>query len=308
MPAGRAFLHPAVFYRGAGEFLSGTVPFVEGALAAAEPVAVAVPPGNLGLLREELGADAARVRMIDMVEEGRNPGRIIPGVLRAFADEHPGRHVRIVGEPLWAGRTSAEYPACAQHEALINQSFAGRWATILCPYDTGSLGQTALADAARTHPWLMDGAGEWRTSAGYAPDEVLRDYNRELPAPPAADVLTVEDGDLPLLRYAAASVAVRAGITAGRLEDFVLVASELASNSIEHGSGAAVVRLAIVRGQLVCQVRDNGWIDDPLAGRRPAATGQVRGRGLLLVNHVADLVRMHSTPAGSTVEARFDLY
>ncbi|OXM61064.1 MEDS domain-containing protein, partial [Amycolatopsis vastitatis] len=51
------FVHPALFYRGADEYLAGTVPFIRSGLAAGEPVAVAVPGPNLALLRAELGAD-----------------------------------------------------------------------------------------------------------------------------------------------------------------------------------------------------------------------------------------------------------
>ncbi|MFF0146684.1 anti-sigma regulatory factor (Ser/Thr protein kinase) [Amycolatopsis sulphurea] len=302
------FLHSAFFYGDAEEFLAGTLPFVQGGVAAGDPVAVAVPPRGLALLRAELGADAARVRMVDMTEEGRNPGRIIPGVLRAFSDGYPGRHVRIVGELRWPSGSSAEYPACVQHEALLNRSFAARRATVLCPYDTESAGEAALADAARTHPWLVDRTGQWQSSAGYAPEEVLRDSNQELTAPPGSATRTIAEGELPLLRHVATEAAVRAGFAADRLADFVLVASELVSNSIEHGSGTAVVRLATEGRQLICQVHDKGRIADPLAGRRPAVPGQVRGRGLLLVNHLADLVRLHTGPAGSTVEARFDLH
>ena len=96
------FDHPALFYRDEQEYLAGTLPFITEGLAAGTPVAVAVPTANLALLRDELGRDAERVRLLDMTEVGRNPGRIIPGVLRAFADAHPGRHVRIIGEHLWA--------------------------------------------------------------------------------------------------------------------------------------------------------------------------------------------------------------
>jgi anti-sigma regulatory factor (Ser/Thr protein kinase) len=56
-------------------------------------------------------------------------------------------------------------------------------------------------------------------------------------------------------------------------------------------------------GYVVCEVSDHGRITDLLAGRRPAAVGQVGGRGLLLVNQIADLVRMHHSPAGTTVRA-----
>lgn len=305
MDTGQAFLHPALFYRGAGEFAAGVGRFVRDGLAAGEPVAVAAPPEHVSLVRAELGDDAGRVLLVDMTEAGRNPGRIIPGVLRAFADEHPDRHVRIVGEPIWAGRSAAEYPACAQHEALINVAFEDRWATILCPYDAEALGATELADALRTHPWLIDGAGEWRASADYAPDAVVADYNRELPPPPGAQSFVVAEPDLVQLRQVAAEAARRHGLAEDRVEDVVMAVSELAVNSVEHGSGAAVVRLGSADGELVCQVWDEGWLADPMAGRVPVLPDQVRGRGLLLVNHLADLVRMHSDPAGSTVEARF---
>jgi hypothetical protein len=40
---------------------------------------------------------------------------------------------------------------------------------------------------------------------------------------------------------------------------------------------------------------------DPLAGRRPPSRDRPGGRGLLLVHYVADLVRLHTAPDGTTV-------
>jgi hypothetical protein len=197
------FDHPALFYRDAQEYLAGTLPFITEGLAAGAPVAVAVPTANLALLRDELGRDAEHVRMLDMTQVGRNPGRIIPGVPRAFADAHPGQRVRIIGEPIWAQRSETEYPACVQHEALINHAFTGRAATILCPYDLAALDPLVLADAARTHPVLVDRAGR-RDSDQYAPDAVVADYNRPLTAPPNAATFTAAAPDLARLRRWAA--------------------------------------------------------------------------------------------------------
>lgn len=90
-----------------------------------------------------------------MTRAGLNPGRIIPSVLRAFADAHQDVHVRIIGEPVWHGRTAVEYPACVQHEALINRAFAGRDVTILCPYDGRALSPDVIADAHATHPVVI---------------------------------------------------------------------------------------------------------------------------------------------------------
>ncbi|MEV7096607.1 sensor histidine kinase [Amycolatopsis sp. NPDC051045] len=298
-----AFGHPALFYRGATEYLAGTVPFVWGGLAADEPVAVAVPGDNLELLRRELGADAARVRLLDMTEAGRNPWRIIPGVLRAFADSHPGRPVRIIGEPIWAARSAVEYPACAQHEALINLAFTGRDATILCPYDVDALAPDVLADAEVTHPVLIDGTGR-RTSAGYDPAAVIDRYNQPLPVPAGAFELA-DTKDLAAVRALAHVRAAACGLGAGQVADVEVVVTELLSNSIEHGSGSGTVRFWGADGEFVCQVHDRGRLTDPLVGRRPATPYQPRGRGLLLVNQLADLVRLHTGEDGTTFRAYF---
>ncbi|MFD1044397.1 hypothetical protein ACFQ1S_01705, partial [Kibdelosporangium lantanae] len=52
---------------------------------------------------------------------------------------------------------------------------------------------------------------------------------------------------------------------------------------------------------------DRGHLTNPLAGRVPASVTQFGGRGLLLVNHLADLVRIHTTPAGTAVRVYFKL-
>jgi hypothetical protein len=80
------FRHPALFYRGTAEYLEGTVPFIRDGLAAGEPVALAVPGPNLRLILTELGADAERVRLLDMTRAGRHSGRVIPNVLRPTRD------------------------------------------------------------------------------------------------------------------------------------------------------------------------------------------------------------------------------
>ncbi len=301
-----SFVHPALFYRGDAEYLAGTVPFVRDGLAAGEPVAVAVPGRNLELLRTEFGADAERVLLLDMTKAGRNPGRIIPGVLRAFADRHTDRPVRIIGEPIWPSRSELEYPACAQHEALINMAFAGRNVTILCPYDADGLAPRVLEDAKATHPVLLDGHGR-RASDAYAPGRIVDAYNQPLPEPAgfvgAAEFATPRD--VTRLRRVVREHADEAGLAGDRVVDVELVVTELLSNSIDHGGGSGTMRLWTDGDHLVCEVRDRGVFTDPLAGRRPTEPGQPRGRGLLLVNHLADLVRVHSDADGTAVRVHF---
>ncbi|MEU6591615.1 anti-sigma factor RsbA family regulatory protein [Streptomyces sp. NPDC046881] len=303
------FVHPALFYGNTGEYLAGTVPFVRAALAADAPVAVAVPGENLRLIQDELGADGAAVRFLDMREAGRNPGRIIPGVLRAFADtQPPGRRVHIIGEPVWAGRSPAEYPACAQHEALINAAFRGREVTILCPYDTSRLDERALADAYATHPVVIPaGSAAEQASAAYDPDGVVARYNEPLPAAPGAGpvVLSVpfDEDSLSAVRHLATDHGAGLGLAGLALENLALITAELTTNSVVHGGGTGVLTVWSDDGYVLCEVRDKGRLTDPLAGRRPASRDQRGGRGLLLVNLLSDLVRTHTGPEGTTIRS-----
>ncbi|SDM69146.1 sensor histidine kinase [Nonomuraea jiangxiensis] len=300
------FLHPALFYRGEREYLAATTAFVRAGLAAGEPVAVAVPAGNLGLIEAALGSDAEAVHLLDMSRAGRNPGRIIPAVLRDFADRHHGRHVWIIGEPIWPGRTATEYPACAQHEALINLSFAGRHMTILCPYDAERLDPAILREAARTHPVLRDATGEW-PSADYAPDLVIDGHNRPFDEPAEFVSLRFDHGNLSAVRGLAGRRAAELGFGKDRRDDVRLTVAELGANSLDHGGGAGLIRVWVAEGRLVCEVSDAGHITDPLAGRKPVDPRAAGSRGLLIVNLLSDLVRVHTGAGGTAVRVYFDI-
>lgn len=300
------FVHPALLYRDDEEYLAGTVPFIRDGLTAGEPVAVAVPGPNLRLIRDALGTDAQGVLLRDMTVAGRNPGRIIPTVLLAFANAHPGRRVRLIGEPIWAGRSPTEYPACAQHEALINAAFTGRPATILCPYNTELLDPVWVEDAYKTHPVMLDATHQFDSPHYRDPVAVAAGFNRPLPAPPAdATTFTVDLYTLPATRRFVAEQAGRAGVAPERIPDLTVAVNELATNAVEHGGGTGEMAVWTEEGHLVCQLTDAGHLSDPLAGRIPVPPGApAGGRGLLLVNQLCDLVRIHTTPGGTTIRVQ----
>lgn len=297
------FVHPALLYRTDAEYLDLLVPFISDGLAAGDPVAVIVPGPRLRQLDAALGVSAERVHRIDMTVAGRNPGRIIPSVLH-FADTHPGRHVRIVGEPVWPGRSATEYPACAQHEALVNTSFAGRDITIACPYDAAGLDPGTIADARATHPLVWE-ADQRYSSAEYAPDRVVARYNEPLHHSPADAHrhLIAAPTDLRPARRAIADRARALGLPAHRVADLELIATELATNSLVHADGPCELRVWSDGRDIVCEGRDTGRLTDPLAGRRPAKPSDNSGRGLLMINDLADLVRTHTSPQGTTIRA-----
>lgn len=296
------FDHPALLYRDSDDYLAGTLPFVTAGLAAGEPVMVAVPGPNLDLIRRGLGPAADGVRLHDMTVAGSNPGRILPGVLLAFAAAHAGKRVRIIGEPIWPGRTDIEYPACVQHEALINAAFSGRDAAILCPYDVTRLAPAVVEDAHRTHPVMEDADRRWQSHAYADPVAVAADFNRPLPDPPArAETIAVDLADLAVVRRFVTERAGAAGLDPDRALDLAMAVNELVTNTVEHGGGEGSLAVWPENGHLVCQLADAGHIGDPMAGRVPPASSQDRGRGLVLVNQVCDLVRVHTRPGGTTI-------
>ncbi|MFD3838251.1 anti-sigma factor RsbA family regulatory protein [Streptomyces sp. NPDC058642] len=302
-----AFVHPALFYRTEQEYTQQTVAFLREGLTNGEPMAVAVPGPNLDLIKAGLGGDAEGILFLDMTEAGRNPGRIIPKVLRGFADAHPTGRVRIIGEPIWAGRSAVEYPACAQHEALINAAFEGRAVTILCPYDEVRLDPEVIADAKVTHPTLISGDGRESVSDAYDWQAVVARYNQALAPSPDAEAFSYGGEDLPAVRQFALDQAMGLGLAGERLMDVELAVAELTTNSVVHGGGRGTLAIWAEQGQLVCEVRDAGRMTDPLAGRRPPERDQLGGRGLMLVHYVADLVRVHADDDGTTVRFYLNL-
>ncbi|MGH3928009.1 MAG: anti-sigma factor RsbA family regulatory protein, partial [Pseudonocardiaceae bacterium] len=230
----------------------------------------------------------------DMTRAGRDSGRIIPSVLCAFASAHSSGRVRIIGEHSWVGHAVREYPACGQHESLINLAFAGRPVTMLCPYDADRVGPRTLADAQACHPLLIDVDGE-RVSATYAPERFIADYNQSAP-PATALSLTFNADNVALARQFASDQATRLGLD-GDHSEFLLIVGELTANSLVHGEGNGTLYVWTERGYLVCEVRGAGRIVDPLVAH-PVAPNQINSRDLLLANYLSDLVRQHSCPQG----------
>ncbi|GAA3218323.1 anti-sigma factor RsbA family regulatory protein [Actinocorallia longicatena] len=286
------FQHPLMLGSGDGTFADLALAFLAEGLARGERVAAAVPETRLGTLAEAFGP---RLRLFDLTEIGRNPGRILPLVLFAFADAAEGDDVRILQEPVWEGRTELEYPACVQHEALTNLAFAGRRMTVGCFYDASALGPAVVADAHATHQ-----------GPGYSPEAVMDRYDLPLPEPERVHaVLRFDAAGQEGTRAVAAQCAAAHDLGADQSIDVELVVNELTANSVAHGGGSGLLRIWGEKDALVCEVTDAGRFADPLAGRRPAGLSVTGGRGLLLVHCLSDLVRTHTTENSLTIRAYF---
>jgi anti-sigma regulatory factor (Ser/Thr protein kinase) len=308
--AEHCFHHSTLFYSGDDGFLQGTVPFINEALAAEEPMLVAVGSARIDLLKEALGEGADRVRFVDMRVLGDNPARIIPAWHR-FLEDHPsdGRSVRGIGEPIWPGRSPAELTECQRHESLLNVAFdQGRAWRLLCPYDLDGLEESTIEAARRSHPFIAQENGSQVSDAYLHADMGPGPFHGTLPPPRAPVAQLAFTGDqLATLRQLLSDWASGFHLGVERTQHLVLAVTELASNSVRHGGGRGRLRMWREEQTLLVEVQDRGRISEPLIGRTRPTPEQPRGRGLWLVHHLCDLVQIRSDDAGNVVRLHMRL-
>jgi anti-sigma regulatory factor (Ser/Thr protein kinase) len=297
------FRHEALVYRTESEFLDGALSFIRDGLAAGEPMLVVLPGAKNDELRQQLGNDAHSVGFDNMETVGTNPARIIPA-WHEFASQcsATGRAFRGIGEPIWAGRSPDELVECQRHEALLNVAFADTVGfRLLCPYDA-MLAPEVLEDAHRSHPLILEGPHE-RPSALYRGlDEVVAPFDAPLPEPSNVLVeITIEAEALGQLRRTVARHAAEAGLSDSKVHELVFAANEVATNSLLHGGGHGTLRIWRQAPSVVCEVRDDGRITDPLAGRVQPSQGAHGGRGLWLSTQLCDLVQIRALATGGIV-------
>ncbi|MFI6830394.1 anti-sigma factor RsbA family regulatory protein [Kribbella sp. NPDC050241] len=270
------FRHDAFVYTCGEEFVLSAAPYVRDGLAAGEKVVVALPPERIAELRQALGEAADQVRFIDMTVAGHNPARIIP-FWRDILDQHPGRAVRGLGEPAYAGRTAAEYEEALLHEALLSVAFVDAVGFRLrCPYDAA-----VGIDPTVTHS-VPEGLAEktFRTALPDVPDRAERwEFGR---------------GELAQIRQWVTARALSHGVSRDRTDDLELALHEICTNSILFGGGSGTLSVWIEDGSLVCDVADQGRIDDLLVGRVLPPLDELGGRGVWLANQLCDLVQLRS--------------
>ncbi len=298
------YRHEAFLYAGLEDFMGSVVPFVAAALDADVAILVVLSAQKIAALRESLNGGADRVRFADMEELGTNPARIIPA-WHEFVKEQAGtgRRLRGIGEPIWAGRSAAELDECQRHEALLNIAFTdlgvaasdpGFW--LLCPYDT-ELGAEVIDEARRNHQFVTAGGVSDRSLAFAGAEKLARPFDKPLSDPPAGSVVLEFDfGNLGELRALAGAGTRDAGLVGARASEFVLAVHEIATNSLIHGGGRGSLTLWATADSVVCEIRDAGIIDDPLAGRRAPGFLDEGGRGLWLANQLCELVQIRAMP------------
>lgn len=294
-----SFEHAAFFYGDDAHYVDAVVAFVEEGVERGEPVLVAVPEVRLRLLRDRLSRHLPQVRLAAMDDMGANPAWIIPEWLD-FVETHlrAGRTSRGVGEPIWASRTPEELVECQRHEELLNLALQDAPGfRLLCPYDTRALPDDVLTTARRSHP--HHGAPALCTNPEFSSTIAPR-LDTPLPAVPpwAQRASFAGTADIAPVRQLVIDAAALGGMAQARLGDLAVAVSEALANSVSHGGGRGQLDYWRADDRFVCEVRDRGVIDDPLAGRIRPHIEQPDGRGLWLIHQLCDLVQVRALPGG----------
>lgn len=116
------FAHRLLFYATAEEFVA-TVPFLQCGLADDDALLAVTSEDNVRLLRDALGGAVDLVDFADSVDWYRHPAQTLAAYVD-YVDGHPGQRVRIIGEPVWYGRTEAEIREWTRYESMCNAVFA----------------------------------------------------------------------------------------------------------------------------------------------------------------------------------------
>jgi anti-sigma regulatory factor (Ser/Thr protein kinase) len=297
-----AFAHKALFYADEAAFLEGTLTFIREGVKTGQPTLVMVGRAKSDLLRTALGDASEAVQFADVSEVGANPAWMIPA-WRRFVERHGGpRGLRGVSDPVLSERSPAELVECHIHESLLNLAFADAGPfSLLCPYNTASLDPQVLDEARHCHPHLTDGVRDERSERYRSDDAQLR-FAARLPEPPQdAYEFAYDASTLRALRAFVTWHASSAGLRGYRLEDMVLAAHELATNTVRHGGGRGRMRIWAEGGVVIAQADDGGRLSSLMVGRVLPAPDQLEGRGLWLANQLCDLVQIRSCSEGTTV-------
>lgn len=174
-PAPPMLEHRALLYDGESDFLASAVPFLTEALERSEAAIAVTSPAMIRRLRRSLGPRASEITFADSTGWYRNPADTLRAY-RTFLDrsiDEGATWVRIVGEPVWDGRTAPEIRLWTRYESLVNLTFSREPVSLLCPYCTRDLDPYLIEHAKATHPHTVGPDGLNASELYAEPDSYL---------------------------------------------------------------------------------------------------------------------------------------
>jgi hypothetical protein len=155
------FQHSGFRYGTDDEFRTVIGPFLAEGIERSEAMLAVTTAANIEMLRDDLGKDAGGIEFVDASTWYSSPVAALQAY-KSFSDARlsSGAHwVRVVGEPVWAGRTDAEVRLWTRYESLLNLVFNGSPMSVVCPYDERSVAPEIVMHAHLTHPHMVGDGG-----------------------------------------------------------------------------------------------------------------------------------------------------
>jgi DcmR-like sensory protein len=296
------FRHDAAVYSSDEEFLAMAVPFVSDGVDRGEPVLVTTTPANLALLRAALGPRADAFDHAETAYFGRRPPERATEFFRYWQRKASGtgRNVRVLAEPLWAGRTESDKRSWRRMESGLNVVLADTNVWMICPYDTRVVCDEGIAHALKTHPADVRGTESIPSPDYVDPVEYANACDAvPLPERPADAAVLPLRGDLNALRRFIVGGAVDLGLSEERAAMLTVAVGEALVFLRDDGH----VALWSHGGAVVCELSGAcGTRLDPFAGFRPPemrAPAEL-GDGLWITRQVCETVDVR-TSSGTTV-------
>ena len=158
------------------------------------------------------------------------------------------------------GKTAKKRAECHRHEALLNTAFTDvQFPWLLCPYDLSALDPQTVDEARRNHPFVRTNGPLRRRVPlpGLASIGSTAYQSASAASSTSSPTLDFGPEEVAEVRQFVADQAQRVGLEAAAIEDLVLAANEVATNSIRHGGG----------GGTVTAWQDAGWLDREFSDR-----------------------------------------
>jgi hypothetical protein len=311
----RGYLHEAVLYDSAEEFLGVVVPFLQEGVAAGEPCLVALRASTTRLVRAAVGDTTGLTFLGDRYDR---PASVIRSNRDLFAAHvaDGASLIRVASEVPHPG-VGAPWDGWARYEAAVNHAYAEFPLWGLCAYDTRITPGSVLDDVARTHPHLTTADGHQVNPRYQDPAEFL---TRRPPSQPDP----VETASPPVIDLidptpATARDAVHAASTPGAsqveapmwdtppldpidIDPLVLGVSEAVTNALIHGRRPVRFRLWTAPDRIVATVTDRGdGPADPFAGLLPVTDTSSAGLGLWVIHQLCSRVTLDTADDGFTI-------
>jgi anti-sigma regulatory factor (Ser/Thr protein kinase) len=126
-----------------------------------------------------------------------------------------------------------------------------------------------------------------------------------------SSILTIpfDRDNLAEMRSLVSAAADHAGLDRRRVDDLLVVATELATNAVRHAGGFGVLRLWLGEGALHCRVTDEGpgLVGAEAAGFHQVPASSDEGRGLWLARELSDGLSVVAGKNGTSATATFRL-